>query len=71
MIEDIDGYAILKGVRGRPPADVGALKSLLLKLSEFVEANPQVEEIDLNPVFAYSDGAIAVDARIVVAGTAP
>ena len=28
---------------------------------------PEVKELDLNPVFAYPDGAIAVDARIVVA----
>ena len=41
-------------------------RSLILKLSEFVEANPQVEELDLNPVFAYPDGVIAVDARIVI-----
>jgi acyl-CoA synthetase (NDP forming) len=68
MIEEIDGFPVLQGVRGQPPADLGALRSLLLKLSEFVEANPQIEELDLNPVFAYADGAIAVDARIVIAG---
>ncbi len=67
MIEEIKAYPVLQGVRGQEPADVGALEELLLKLSEFVEANPQVEELDLNPVFAYKDGALAVDARIVVA----
>jgi acyl-CoA synthetase (NDP forming) len=66
MIEDIKAYPVLQGVRGQDPADVGALEDLLLKLSEFVEANPRVEELDLNPVFAYKDGALAVDARIVV-----
>jgi acyl-CoA synthetase (NDP forming) len=67
MIEEIEGFPVLQGVRGGPPADLGALRKLLLDLSAFVEANPQVEELDLNPVFAYPDGAIAVDARIVVA----
>jgi acyl-CoA synthetase (NDP forming) len=67
MIEEIKGFPVLQGVRGQPPADLAALESLLLRLSAFVEANPQVEELDLNPVFAYKDGAIAVDARIVVA----
>ena len=66
MIEEIKGYPVLEGVRGQGPADIPALQSLLLMLSEFVEANPQVEELDLNPVFAYEKGAIAVDARIVV-----
>ncbi len=68
IVREIKGYPVLEGVRGQPPADVAALESLILKLSEFVEANPQVEELDLNPVFVYSDGVIAVDARIVIAG---
>jgi acyl-CoA synthetase (NDP forming) len=67
MIEEIRGFPVLQGVRGQDPADLAALESLLLKLSAFVEANPQVEELDLNPVFASKDGAIAVDARIVIA----
>ncbi len=66
MIDEIKGRAVLDGARGREPADIGALAGLLLKLSAFAEANPQVEELDLNPVFAYEDGCIAVDARIVV-----
>jgi acyl-CoA synthetase (NDP forming) len=66
MIDEIKGRAVLDGIRGGEPADIGALTSLLLQLSAFAEANPQVEELDLNPVFAYKDGCIAVDARIVV-----
>ncbi|MCH7616380.1 MAG: acetate--CoA ligase family protein [Chloroflexi bacterium] len=66
MIDEIKGRAVLDGVRGGEPADIGALASLLLQLSAFAEANPQVEELDLNPVFAYKDGCLAVDARIVV-----
>jgi len=66
MIGEIKGRAILDGVRGAEPADIDTLAGLLLKLSAFAEANPQVEELDLNPVFAYEDGCIAVDARIVV-----
>ncbi|MEO7665687.1 MAG: acetate--CoA ligase family protein [Dehalococcoidia bacterium] len=70
MIEEIQAFPVLQGVRGQDPADIGALEDLLLKLSEFVEANPQVAELDLNPVFAYKDRALAVDARIVVGGVA-
>lgn len=68
MIEEVQAYPVLQGVRGQDPADIGALEDLLLKLSEFIEANPQVAELDLNPVFAYKDGALAVDARIVISG---
>jgi acyl-CoA synthetase (NDP forming) len=66
MISEIKGKPVLDGVRGQPPADVAALRKAILSVSEFVQAHPEVQELDLNPVFAYPDGAIAVDARIVV-----
>lgn len=66
MINEIQGRAILEGVRGQPPADKAALRQAILKVSEFVAAHPEVNEIDLNPMFAYPDGAVAVDARIIV-----
>ncbi len=66
MIEEIKGYPLLQGYRGQDPADIGKLQALLLKVSSFIEAHPEVAELDLNPVFAYKDGVIAVDARIVI-----
>ena len=66
MVREIKGFPVLEGFRGQEPADVEALEKLLLKVSSFVEAHPEIEELDLNPVFAYEDGALAVDARIVV-----
>jgi acyl-CoA synthetase (NDP forming) len=67
MISEIKGKPVLDGVRGQPASDIEALKRTILKVSQFVEANPDVRELDLNPVFAYPDGAVAVDARIVIA----
>jgi acyl-CoA synthetase (NDP forming) len=67
MIDDIKGKPVLEGVRGQPPADIGALKDTILNVARFIEAHPEVQELDLNPVFAYPDGAVAVDARIVLA----
>jgi acyl-CoA synthetase (NDP forming) len=66
MIREIKGFPLLEGYRGQDPADLAALESLLLRVSEFVEKQPEVSELDLNPVFAYKDGALAVDARIVL-----
>jgi acyl-CoA synthetase (NDP forming) len=66
MIREIQGFPVLEGVRGQPPADLAALESMLLRLSAFVEEHPEIAELDLNPVFAYKDGALAVDARIVL-----
>lgn len=68
MIDEIKGRAVLEGVRGRPPADKAALCETILKVAEFVEQHPEVQELDLNPVIAYPDGVIAVDARIVISG---
>ena len=66
MVREIKGFPVLQGVRGQDPADLDALEKLILQLSAFVEAHPEIEELDLNPVFAYKDGCLAVDARIVI-----
>jgi acyl-CoA synthetase (NDP forming) len=66
MIREIKGYPLLEGYRGREAVDVSYLEELLIKVSDFVEQNPEVKELDLNPIFAYSDGAIAVDARVIL-----
>ena len=66
MVREIQGFPVLQGYRGQEPADLEALESLLLKVSQFIEGHPEIAELDLNPVFAYPKGAIAVDARIVL-----
>ena len=66
MINEIKGKKLLEGYRGQEAADVACLRQMLLKLSEFVDATPEIEEIDMNPVFAYKDGAVVVDARIIL-----
>ncbi len=66
MVREIQGFPLLQGHRGQEPADLEALEGLLVKLSAFIEAHPDVTELDLNPVFAYPKGAVAVDARIVL-----
>ena len=65
MIEEIKGYPLLQGYRGKEPASLTALVEIILKVSEFVEQNSQIKELELNPVFAYRNKAIAVDARII------
>ena len=67
LMREIKGFPLLEGARGTPPADLDALGALILKVSEVVEASPEIAELDLNPIFAYPDGAIAVDAHIVLA----
>ena len=66
MIREIKGYPILEGYREQEPANVPFLEEMLLKVSDFVEQSPEIKELDLNPIFAYRDGAVAVDARVVL-----
>jgi len=70
MIKEIKGYPVLEGYRGQEAADVPFLEELVVKVSDFVEKNPEIKELDLNPVFAYKDGAVAVDARIILESSA-
>ena len=66
MIREIQGFPVLEGFRGSPPRDLAALEGMLMQLSKFAESHPEVQELDLNPVFAHEQGAVAVDARIVL-----
>jgi len=66
MIHDIQGFPVLAGYRGAAPADLEALQHILLTLSAFVAQTPEIKEIDLNPIYAYAQGALAVDARVLL-----
>jgi len=66
MIREIKGFKLLEGYRGQDHADIASLEEMLLKLSAFVDGKEQIKEIDMNPVFAYKDGALVVDARIIL-----
>jgi acyl-CoA synthetase (NDP forming) len=66
MIQEIKGFALLRGFRGREPANISALVGMILKISKLINENPQIREMELNPVLAYKDKALAVDARIIL-----
>ncbi len=66
LIHSTRSAPLLLGHRGSPPADLGALRDLLLRVSRLADDLPEVLELDLNPVIARPDGAFVVDARIKV-----
>jgi len=66
MISEIKGYQILKGIRGETPKDVKSIRDVLMKISQLVMENPEIKEIDLNPVFVFNKGLQVVDARIIL-----
>ena len=63
-IRDITGYPLLAGVRGQPPKDQAALVEIMKGVSQLAINNPDFDQIDLNPVLVYGEGASVVDARI-------
>jgi len=68
MITEIKGYEILKGVRGEFPKDIIAIKEALMKISKLSMENPEINEIDLNPIFVFEKGLQVVDARMILKG---
>lgn len=66
MIQETKGFPLLQGFRGKEPANIPALVGIILKISRWINENPQIREMELNPVLAYKDKALAVDARIVL-----
>jgi len=66
MIREIKGYRLISGYRGRPAVDEEALADCLLTIARISEDYPEIVEIDLNPVFAYPDGILVADVRMIV-----
>ena len=68
MVREIRGYRLLQGYRGHPPADIEAIQEVLLRVSRLVEDIPEVQELDLNPIFGLppTHGCVVADARIRV-----
>ncbi|HEY6866230.1 MAG TPA: acetate--CoA ligase family protein, partial [Candidatus Eisenbacteria bacterium] len=70
MVRAPHSFPLLEGYRGGPPADLAALETLLLRVSQLVGDHPEITEMDLNPVKALAPGrgCLVVDARIAVRG---
>ncbi|HEY44809.1 MAG TPA: hypothetical protein G4O11_12585 [Anaerolineae bacterium] len=66
MIKEVRGARLLEGFRGKAPVDQESLIQALLSLSQLMVENPNVTEMDINPLIVTSKGAVAVDARGVI-----
>jgi len=63
LVHGIKGYPILRGVRGQPGVDEDALVELIQRVSQLACEQPSIAELEINPVLAFPDGAVAVDMR--------
>lgn len=68
MIEKTNAYKILKGSRGRSPRDISSIVDALLRLGQLALDFPEIEELDINPLFVLNegDGSIIGDARMIL-----
>jgi acyl-CoA synthetase (NDP forming) len=66
MVEEIKGFPLLEGFRGQEGVSISTLEDIILRVSDMVDKTPEVKELDVNPIFAHRDGAVAVDARVVL-----
>ena len=68
MVRAPRGFPLLEGYRGGPAADIAALETLLLRVSQLVGDHPEIVEMDLNPIKALAPGrgCRVVDARVAV-----
>ncbi|MDX3905213.1 MAG: acetate--CoA ligase family protein [Pigmentiphaga sp.] len=66
----LKGARLLSGLRGRPAVDVAAVAAAVRKLADLVLANPEIVEVDVNPLIALpaGEGIVALDALFVMAG---
>jgi hypothetical protein len=66
MIDELDSAPLLRGARGRDPADEAAITGSVQRLSQLVTDFPAILELDVNPLLATSDGAQALDVRLTI-----
>jgi acetyl-CoA synthetase (ADP-forming) len=66
MITEIKAYPLLTRYRGNEGVDMEKIAKIITKISKLISENPNIVEIDVNPIFARVDDVIAVDARIVL-----
>lgn len=66
LIVEVLPPALIAGARGRQKMNIDAIASAIVSLGRLFEDQPQVEQVDLNPLFPFEDGCMAVDARIIL-----
>lgn len=68
MVKSIKTYKLLTGVRGNPPSDINSIVNCILRLSQLVSDNPEIAELDMNPLIVYAEGkgCAVADSRILL-----
>lgn len=70
QLRSIRSFPLLQGVRGEQQADLDMIEDTVLRVSQLVSDFPEIVEMDINPLVVYNkgEGAIVLDARIILQG---
>ncbi len=73
MVRGIKGFVLLNGFRGNPKADQAAVEKMLVSLSDLVWDNPEIKELDINPLLVHPEGqgATVADCRFILEKVVP
>jgi acetate---CoA ligase (ADP-forming) len=66
MVAEVKGHEILNGFRGGKTYDTSALTETILTVAKIIASEPEISEIELNPVSVQEKGVLALDARIIL-----
>jgi len=66
VIEQTRAYKLLKGFRDLPPVNMKKVEETMIRFSQLIIDHPEIKELDINPLIAFGDEIVAVDARIII-----
>ncbi len=66
MVRNLKAYPILEGYRGKKGINIPKLVDTIMQVSSMMQKNPQIVELDLNPLIATTKGITSVDARVII-----
>jgi len=68
MIENVKGYKLLTGFRGKNPRDIDSIVECIGRLSQLAIDFPEIQELDINPLIVRDagEGCFVADARIML-----
>jgi acetyltransferase len=64
QLTQLKGYRLLKGYRGKPGISIDLFVEYILRVSALLDAAPEIQELDINPLFAQGESIRVVDVRI-------
>ena len=68
MVEETKAYTLLRGIRGEPRSDIDSVVDVLQRISKLVTDFPEINELDINPLFVYEEGkgCLALDIKMTI-----